>query len=239
VLPELGPHLGALCAPARGEPGWVPLDDVRLDLATRVLAMASDARAFGDDRAAVVGALRRRQWLDLWDRAHAVTTDRVVAAIDARLAHAAATARFPRARAARLPVTAEERAAIHARLGAGAAPFVAALDRAERRAAAAGTTGTAGHEGWRAWWEAVTDAGRRLEAAWTEVERAVAAEGRRWEPEVAQVAAWRRPGWPPWLASALLLAATTWLGLVLGGQLTAPGWIRPFAEWWWRSVTFL
>lgn len=239
LLPELGPHLGALCAPAQRATGWVPLDDVRLDLATRLLDLASAARAFGDDRAAVVGALRRRDWLDLWDAAHATTTDRVVAAIDQRFAHAAAEARYPRTRTAALAVSADERAAVHARLGAGAAPFVAALDRMEQRATAASGSGPGGAQAFGGWWDAVTDAGRRLEAAWAAVERAVEAEGRRWAPEVEQVRAWRRPAWPPWVASGVLLTGATWLGLVLGGYIPAPGWLRPFAEWWWREVPFL
>ena len=56
-LPELGPYLGRLCALADPGKRWVPLDDIRLDLATGVLDLASAARDFGDDRGAVVGGV--------------------------------------------------------------------------------------------------------------------------------------------------------------------------------------
>jgi hypothetical protein len=237
-LPELGPHLGRLAA--LPEPGdrWVPLDDVRLALATGVLEHAGAARAFGDDRAAVVGSLRRREWLELWDAALASAAARTVAAIDHGFASAAATARLPRRRRAALAVTADERAAIAARLGAGAAPFVAALEKMEHLAGPAARGGPAGDAAFAAWWEAVTEAGRRLEAAWESLEAAVRAEEPRWRQAMAETAAWRRPVWPLWLATAALLAAATALGLVLGGYVPAPSWLRPFADWWWATVRF-
>jgi hypothetical protein len=235
-LPELGPHLGRLCALPAPSSRWAVLDDIRLDLATEVLELASAARAFGDDRAAVAGALRRHEWLAQWDRALGRAAERTVQSIDDAFASAAAESRLPQRKLVALRVTDEERDAITARLGAGAAPFVAALDRMDQLAAPAGHGGPAGEAAFGAWWEAVVEAGRKLEAAWESLERAAAAEEARWAPEVGRVRAWRRPAWPLWLVTALVLAAATWIGLVLGGYLTAPAWLRPFAEFWWARV---
>jgi hypothetical protein len=235
ALPELGPHLGRLTA--LPEPGrhWVTLDDVRLELATGVLEHVSAARAFGDDRVAVVASLRRREWLELWDRALAAAAARTVAALDHGFASAAAEARYPRRGRAALAVTADERAAITARLGAGAAPFVAALERMEQLAGAAGRDGDAA---FTTWWESVAEAGRRLEAAWESLERAARAEEPRWRPAIATVRAWRRPAWPLWVLTVVVLALAAGLGLVLGGYVPAPEWLRPLAEWWWQRVRF-
>ena len=239
LLPELGPHLGRLCALADPAPRWVGLEDVRLDLATGVLELASAARAFGDDQVAVAGALRRHEWLALWDDALRRAAERTVATIDEGLVSAATVVRLPRRRIAALRVTAEERDAITARLGAGAAPFVAALDRMDQLAAAIGRPGSAGAAAFDAWWGAVIDGARRLEAAWASLERAVASEELRWMPELRRVAAWRRPTWPLWLLTALVLALASWLGLVLGGYVPAPAWLRPLADFWWSRVPAL
>src|SRR5207247_10067873 len=44
-VPELAPSLGRLLVPRRLEPPWVPLDDVREELATGVLELGGEARA--------------------------------------------------------------------------------------------------------------------------------------------------------------------------------------------------
>ena len=214
----------------------MPLDDIRLDLATGVLDLASAARDFGDDRGAVIGALRRHEWLGAWDKALARAAERTVQTIDGAFASAAAESRYPARRLALLRVTDEERDAITARLGAGAAPFVTALDRLDHLAAPAARSGAAGEAAFAAWWEAATEAARKLEAAWKSLEQAALGERVRWGPEIEKVRAWRRPAWPLWLVTALVVAAATWLGLVLGGYLMAPAWLRPFAEFWWTRV---
>jgi hypothetical protein len=236
ALPELGPHLGRLCALAEPGDAWVPLDDIRLDLATGVLDLVSAARDFGDDRGAVIGALRRHEWLGAWDTALARAAGRTVETIDGAFTSAATESRYPARRLARLCVTEDERDAITARLGAGAAPFVTALDRLDHLAAPAARGGPAGDAAFAAWWAAATDAARKLEAAWESLERAAHAERARWAPEIQKVRAWRRPTWPLWLVTVLVLAAATWLGLVLGGYLLAPAWLHPFAEFWWARV---
>lgn len=238
LVPELGPSLGRLVAPAGlAGPGarWVPLDDVRLGLVTALFELAGAAREFGvaDDPTAAVSSLSRKAWLDVWERSLAAAGDRVAVALDARLASAAAEARLPAKRRPAVLLTGEERRAIRARLGAGAADFVAALDALE--VAARGVTARgAGLDGWRA---AVLAAARRLESAWSSLESAAAAEEARWRDTVEQVRRWRRPVWPLWTITALVAALALYLGLVLGGYLPLPPVLEPLADavWSWSS----
>ncbi|MGH8723087.1 MAG: hypothetical protein ACREU4_13945, partial [Burkholderiales bacterium] len=44
-VPELAPSLGRIIVPRRLQPLWVPLDDIREELATRVLELGGDGRA--------------------------------------------------------------------------------------------------------------------------------------------------------------------------------------------------
>lgn len=239
-LPELGPWLGRLAAPPSPEPrGLVPLDDIRLALATATLDLAGAARDFADgDRAAAVSALRAREWREAWDRAVDEAATRVKSVIDERLARAAAESRYPSRKLSRAVVSDGERAAIAARLGAGAIPFENAIARLDELAGPASRGGPGGEEGFSAWWDGVTDAARRLDTAWSTLADAANAEVARWDGEVARVRQWHRPRWPLWLLSLGIVAAAVWLGLVLGGYLAVPGWLRPFAEWWWGNVRF-
>src|SRR3989440_6126637 len=68
-VPELASSLGRLLVPRRLEEPWVPLDDLREDLATRVMELAGQARAAGgrDERAQVLEAVSRRAWLAAWE----------------------------------------------------------------------------------------------------------------------------------------------------------------------------
>ena len=70
------------------------------------------------------------------------------------------------------------------------------------------------------------------------LEEAADREGARWKVEIDKVRDWTRPRWPLWLFSGLVIAAASWLGLVLGGFLEVPGWLRPFAEFWWTRLPF-
>jgi hypothetical protein len=58
----------------------------------------------------------------------------------------------------------------------------------------------------------------------------------RWKAEIERVRAWRRPTLVLWLLSAAILAAATYLGLVLGGFLPVPSPLRPLAEFWWSHL---
>ncbi|HXM38926.1 MAG TPA: hypothetical protein VN908_09770, partial [Gemmatimonadales bacterium] len=44
-VPELAPSLGRIIVPRRQESPWVPLDDIREELATRVLELGGEGRA--------------------------------------------------------------------------------------------------------------------------------------------------------------------------------------------------
>lgn len=242
TLPELGPWLGRLCnaqTSAGNMRRFVPLDDIRLALATGVLDLAGAARGFSaDDHAAIVGSLHARTWRQLWDKALADASARTAGAIDASFASAAAESRFPARRLAKLQVSPAELAAMSARLGAGAIPFEASLARLEELASAAGSSGSRGEAGFVRWSEGLTAAARQLESAWMALEDAVDREGARWQGEIDAVRRWVRPGWPLWLITAAVIALASWLGLVLGGFLEVPGWLVPFAEFWWTRLPF-
>jgi hypothetical protein len=77
---------------------------------------------------------------------------------------------------------------------------------------------------------------RRLESAWLALAAAGNTEQARWKAEIERVRAWRRPAWPVWLVTALVLLAVTYLGLVLGGYLPVPLPLRSLAEFWWANL---
>lgn len=243
VLPELGPWLGRLCnahgVANAGIRHFVSLDDIRLTLATGVLDLAGAARGFSaDDHAAIVGSLHARNWRQLWEKALADASARTAEAINTGFASAAAESRFPARRLAKLQVNSAELAAMTARLGAGAIPFEASLARLEELAGAAGSSGARSEAAFGRWSDGLAAAARQLETAWMALEDAVDREGARWQGEIAHVRRWTRPRWPLWVITALVLAAASWLGLVLGGFLKVPGWLASFAEFWWTRFPF-
>ena len=242
VLPELGPWLGRLCnahSSATGVRHFVPLDDIRLALATGVLDLAGAARGFSsDDHGAIVGSLHARHWRQLWEQALSAASARTAEAISTGFASAAVESRFPARRLARLLVSAPELAAMTARLGAGAIPFEEALTRLEELAGAAGSSGSGSEAAFGRWSASLTAAARQLDSAWLALEDAVDREGARWQGEIEKVRRWTRPRWPLWVLTGVVLAAAAWLGLVLGGFLRVPNWLLPFAEFWWTRVPF-
>src|SRR5690242_21951957 len=70
-VPELAPSLGRLLVPRRLEEPWIPLDDVREELATRVMELGGAARtaAAREQRDQVLEAVSRRAWLAAWETA--------------------------------------------------------------------------------------------------------------------------------------------------------------------------
>ncbi len=237
-VPELGPSLGRLGDPPPGEtpgPLGARLDDVRLRLVTGVFELAGAARAFAaaGDPDGAIATLNRVSLLALWEKAVVASAERVAATINARFEEAAAESRYPRSRLRPLLLTPADARAIAARLGGGGGPFVAALDELDQAAHA-----TAAHRGRERagaveWRGALTAAARRLEAAWLSLEEVAIAEQRHWRTEVERVRAWRLPRWPLWLVTAVVLAAATYLGLVLGGYAPVPPSLRGLAEFWW------
>ena len=234
-VPELAPSLGRIIVPRRQQEPWVPLDDIREELATQVLELGGEGRAAAaresekgagsDDRARVLETTGRRAWAAAWDHAVRRAASRVGDAIDAELTRTARGVRLPRRRLRPLLLNAAEKRAIVARLGTGGGTFVAALDELEttsRRAAEASVLEKDAHAAWQ---EALRTVARRLEAAWLALEAEVEEERARWQPELDTLAAWRPKLWPviaTWVPVAVVLV---WLGLILGGYLPAPAWL--------------
>lgn len=226
-IPELAPSLGRVLVPRRLRAPWVPLDDIREELATRVLELGGEGRAAAarDDRTRVLETTGRRAWAAAWDHAVRRAAGRVADALDAELTRAGRGARMGRRRLQRFLLTAAERRAIAARLGTGGAPFVTALDALDEAAGRVADATVLEKDAYAAWQDALRAVARRLEAAWLALEAEVEEEQNRWAPEIGAVAAWRPALWPVialWLPFA---AALIWLGLILGGYLPAPAWL--------------
>jgi hypothetical protein len=231
-VPELGPSLGRLGEPpveGREGPLGARLDDIRLRLVTGVFELAGAGRSFAaaGDAAGATGSLSRVALLGLWEKAVAAAAERLTGTVNGRLKAAGEESRYPPRRLRKLFLTPDDTRAVAARLGSGGAGFVSALENLDQ---------TARRSSGREWRDALTAAARRLEAAWLALEESAEAEQRHWRTEVERVRNWRRPTWPLWLISALVLAAAAWLGLVLCGYLAVPDLVRGFAEWWWTRL---
>jgi hypothetical protein len=166
----------------------------------------------------------------------AEVSDRIVQAVNARLEAAGREARLPRRRRRQLALSDGDRLAISGRLGAGGVAFLQSLEVLEQLVPAVSAGGTRGDAAVREWQQAVLGVARRLESAWLELEGAARREEALWRPEIGRVRAWRRPTWPLWLASVVLLVGATWLGLVLGGYLPVPPPLRGFVDAVWQRL---
>src|SRR3989475_3197848 len=181
-VPELAPSLGRVLVPRRLEEPWVPLDDIREELATRVIEVGGEARAAaaGEDRDRVLDAVSRRAWLGTWETAVRRAGERVTAALGGEIERAAHRVRMPRGPRRRRLLAASEKRAIAARLAAGGETLVAALDALDAvatRVREASVLDKAAHAEWQ---EALRTAARRLEGAGVALETQVAHEHRRW-----------------------------------------------------------
>lgn len=222
-VPELAPSLGRIIVPRRLFDPWVPLDDIREELATRALELGGEGRTVERDR--VLEVTGRRAWAGPWDHAVRRVGARVAEALDAEITRTARRVRLPRRKLRRALLTSAEKRAIVARLGTGGGPFVAALDALDHAAARAGDASVLEKDAHAEWQEALRTVARRLEAAWLALEAEVEMERQRWEPELQVLAAWRPKLWPAiaiWVPLAVVLV---WLGLVLGGYVPAPAWL--------------
>ena len=242
LFPELGPSLGQLVDPplirsGRGSLDLV-LDDIRLDLVTGIFELAGAARSFAasGDRQGAIASLSRVAWLDLWERAVAAAAERLAEVVNAKLGEAAIESRLPARQLEAFRLKTEDVRAITSRLGSGGASFVSALDALEQTVPGAAASGSRGQAGQEEWQRALAAAARRLEAAWLALSAGAWAEQDRWKVEIDRARAWRRPAWPLWLISVSVLAAATYLGLVLGGYLPVPPPLRPLAEFWWSRL---
>jgi hypothetical protein len=226
-VPELAPSLGRVIVTQRREAPWVPLDDIREELATAVLELAGEGRgaAAREDRAQVLEVTGRRAWAAAWDQAVRRAAARVADALDAEIARTALQVRLPRRRLRRQQLANAEKRAIAARLGTGGAPFVAALDELDAAAIRVQGATVLDKDAHADWQEALRTAARRVEAAWLALEAEVEEERLRWTPEIETLSRWRPPLWPIALLWAPVAAVLVWLGLVLGGYLPAPAWL--------------
>jgi len=226
-VPELASSLGRLLVPRRLEEPWVPLDDLREELATRVMELGGQARAAaaGEAREQVLEAVSRRAWLAAWEAAVRQAAARVTAALDGEIERAARRVRMPARRRRRRLLTGSEKRAIAARLAAGGEAFVAALDALDRAGLLVRDAGVLDKTLHAEWQDALRAAARRLEAAWLALETGVAEERRRWAVETDAIARWRPSLWPVIVVLTPLAAGLIWLGLVLGGYLPAPAWL--------------
>jgi len=226
-VPELAPSLGRVLVPRRLEEPWVPLDDIREELATRVMELAGEARAASarEDRDRVLDAVSRRAWLAAWEAAVRRAGERVTAALDGEIERTARRVRMPRGPRRRLLLAASEKRAIAARLAAGGETLVAALDALDAVGARVREASVLDKGAHAEWQEALRTAARRLEAAWLALETQVADEERRWAGEIDVVTRWRPSLWPLVVLWTPLAVALVWLGLVLGGYLPAPAWL--------------
>ncbi|MGB7212552.1 MAG: hypothetical protein WBC97_07985 [Gemmatimonadales bacterium] len=230
-VPELGPALGRLILPS-GVPVSSPpvplthLAMIRLDLVTALFERGGAARVEleGGNVAGAVQRLAPEAWRQMWDHAAAQAAAVVRTRIDAELVRAAEASGFPLRRLERLAVTDLEAESIELRLAACAAPLVGALEELARARTGSG------------WPEALVRSAQALEMSWLELESVASAEELAWHPEVARIAEWRRARWPRWVAAGLVVAATVYVGLVLGGYLPVPPFLRPAAQWWWDRV---
>ena len=220
-VPELAPALGQVVVPRR------VLDDIREQLATRVLELAGSARsaATEEHRDAALQAVSRDQWTGAWDEAVRRVAERAWAAIDAQIDVTARRVRMPARRRRRHHLTLAEKRAIAARLAAGGGTLIAALDALEAAAAAARSATVLDKDAHAAWQEALRLSARRLEAAWLALETAVAHEEARWEAELAAIAQWRPALWPVFAFWVPVAAGLLVLGLILGGYVAAPQWL--------------
>jgi hypothetical protein len=239
MVPELGPSLGRLSDPPAGPTDRasldIALDDIRLDLVTGIFDRAGAARSFAaaGDRHSAVASLGRVAWLDLWERAVAAAAQRLAHAVNARMRAAAVESRLPDSRLARVLLSPEDVRAIASRLGSGGANFVSALDALEQTVPAAAASGARGRLGQDEWHRALAATARRLESSWLALTAAAKREQERWKGEIEQIRAWRRPRWPLWIITVLVLLVATYVGLLLGGYLPVPDPLRGFAEFWW------
>ncbi|GIW51911.1 MAG: hypothetical protein KatS3mg081_1266 [Gemmatimonadales bacterium] len=228
-VPELGPHLGKLVTgTGNQQPGGLALDEIRIDLATRIMELAGEARQLAgrDERWPVFEAVGREAWLSAWDRAVEGVSTLMLDKIRAEIEMRAAAAKMPRRLLKRfLPGEAEKRV-LKARLASAGAVLVPVLDRMAELAREAAMATPAERGLLEDWQETLKAGARKLEAAWLALEEEVEAEARRLDQAAEFVAQWRRPLWPVVLAGSVGLGLAVWVGLVLGGYLPFPDWLR-------------
>src|SRR2546430_16238278 len=123
-VPELAPSLGQVLVPRRLEEPWVPLDDIREELATRVIELGGEARAAaaGEDRDRVLDAVSRRAWLGAWETAVRRAGERVTAALGGEVQRAPRRVPLSRRLLRRTPLPGPGKRGLPARFTDGCRP---------------------------------------------------------------------------------------------------------------------
>jgi hypothetical protein len=238
-VPELGPALGRLIVPAptaSAPTHWIGLDDIRVTLVSQLFELAGDARRWAreGDRELALATLNGAAWDTAWGSAVESVAERAAAAVSDRLLAAAREARLPARYARLLPLDVAEVRALAARLDQGSQPLRQSLALLDQLAPAARSE-RAAIAAVQEWQSALAATARRLEAAWLALEEALREEWRKWDAEVEEVRAWRRPLWPLLVTGAAIFTAASYAGLVLGGYLAVPGPLTNIAERIWAA----
>jgi hypothetical protein len=232
-VPELGPSLGKVLTGTGRAHDALPLDRLRIQLVSRLVEAAGEARRLSaaGERDAAIMALDGQVWLDAWEETIGAIARVLVERVNARLDAEANAARMPRRLRRKVVLDAVEVRGVTGRLGAAGAGLVPALDelnaRGERLRGATGVERDALDD----WQGALLTAARRLEAGWLALEEGIDTEIARWNAVAQSVARWHRPLWPVLVVGVPALALAGWLGLVLGGYLSAPAWLREVWAW--------
>jgi len=221
-LPELGPWLGRLPEMGRRDTtDDFTLDPVRWAMVTELFERADAARDFlvaGDTEGART-ALDRAAWLAIWSPVVDDVAERIARALSSRLARAARVSAASPRQLEPLALHADDLAVLRAKLDAAGIPLERELGRAPARGAE--------------WLAQIRRACHALEASWDELESTARGELAARQPAIDRVARSepRRLAW--WGSIGVAAALAGWLGLTLGGYLPAPGWLAPFADWFW------
>ncbi|HLB55488.1 MAG TPA: hypothetical protein VJK71_10330 [Gemmatimonadales bacterium] len=167
----------------------------------------------------LTGIFERAGWLAVWERAVASAEQTISGEIEVRLRDAARASRYPARRLREELPTAEDRELFGARLSAAGIGYEDAVARLEQG-------------------RAVIDEQLRrmcgeLEAGWERLVATADQELARGDLRSARIHAWRRPWSPLLIGGGTLVGMAIWLGLVLGGYLDSPSWLRPLADWFW------
>ena len=242
MVPELGPSLGHLCDPPdlnlqRGALD-IGFEDIRLELVTGLFDVAGAARSFAaaGDRQGAIASLGRVVWINLWERAVASAGRRIADVVNVRLRDAALESHLPRKGLEEFLLKDQDVRAIGSRLGSGGAGFIAALDALEQTVPVAASPGVRGRLGVEEWQRALAAAARRLESAWLALMESAKREQQRWRSEIERVRVWQRPRKVLWLVTAILLLVMTYFGLILGGYLPVPAFLRGVVDFWWSRA---
>ena len=221
--------LGKLVTGTGREPGGLSLTAIRYQLVTRMLETAGEARRLGanEERSAAIFAVSPVLWMTAWEETVQSVAGLVLERVTTEINREADRVRMPQQLRARFLPSPSERRALAARLGSAGTGLVPVLDELERRGGQALSATALERDSIDGWHEALRMAGRRLEEAWLLLEDRVETEIGRWAPTIQQVHRWRKSLTPVLIVGTVLLALAVWLGLAMGGFISAPAALRP------------